>query len=264
MLIAVAGGTGTAGRAVVAEALTRGHQVRILSRHRPAELASGVEHSVVDAFSGEGLAGSLSGAAALVDTLDGKFGNAQKSLPGASERLLAAARSAAVPRAVLLSIIGSDLSSYSYYQTQAERASLYLADDIGAVVYATQFHQLVGSIFAAIPGVIPVIAGASFQPVSVESVAVKILDAVEAGPGASGSVELGSGGSAAKVRRVAGPELLSMDELAAQWKAAGNRGVRLRMPLPGEFGRFLRSGKNLALDAAEPGQTFAQWLVARS
>lgn len=259
MLIAVAGGTGTAGRAVVAEALARGHQVRILSRHRPLELASGVEHSVVDAFSGEGLADSLSGAAALVDTLDGKFGKAQKSLPGASARLLEAARSAAVPRAVLLSIIGSDQSSYSYYQTQAERASLYLADDVGAVVYATQFHQLVGSIFASIPGVIPVIAGASFQPVSGESVAVKILDAVEAG-----SVESDSGGSAAKVTRVAGPELLSMDELAAQWKAAGNRGLRLRMPLPGEFGRFLRSGKNLALDAAEPGQTFAQWLVARS
>lgn len=249
MLIAVAGGTGTAGRAVVAEALTRGHQVRILSRHRPVELANGVEHSVVDAFSGEGLADSLSGAGALVDTLDGKFGKAQKSLPGASARLLEAAQSAAVPRAVLLSIIGSDQSSYSYYQTQAERASLYLADDAGAVVYATQFHQLVGSIFAAIPGVIPVIAGASFQPVSVESVAVKILDAVE---------------SAAKVTRVAGPELLSMDELAAHWKAAGNQGVRLRMPLPGEFGRFLCSGKNLALDAAEPGQTFAQWLVARS
>ncbi|MDR1119169.1 MAG: NAD(P)H-binding protein [Bifidobacteriaceae bacterium] len=44
MEIAVIGGTGYAGAAVVAEAARRGHQVRSVSRNRPAAQAKGVAH----------------------------------------------------------------------------------------------------------------------------------------------------------------------------------------------------------------------------
>lgn len=245
MLIAIAGGTGTAGRAVVTEAVRRGHQARIISRHAAVDLADGVSHAVADASTGAGLATAVSGADAVIDTMDAKFGKALAGLPAASERLREAAHDAGVPRTVLLSILNCEQSDYGYYRAQAARAAMYQHPAWpGSVVFASQFHNLIGSIFGALPGVIPVFSGVSFQPISVESVASALVDAAESG---------------APVTRIAGPEQFSMAELAAQWKAAGHRGARVGMPLPGSFGAFLRAGKNLESSAAVSGQSFAEW-----
>ncbi|WP_394939320.1 SDR family oxidoreductase [Psychromicrobium sp. YIM B11713] len=249
MLIAIAGGTGTAGRAVVAEALSRGHQVRVISRHRPEALLPGVSHAIADANDGGGLVDAVAGTDALIDTLDAKFGKALRALPAASGRLREAAVQAGMSRTVLLSILNCEQSDYGYYRAQAARAALYSDPrQPGSVVYATQFHNLIGSILGALPGVIPVFSGVSFQPISVESVARALVDAAESG---------------AAETRVAGPEVLSMAELSEQWKAAGHRGARLKMPLPGAFGEFLRAGKNLELGSTVPGERFAEW-AARS
>lgn len=245
MLIAIAGGTGTAGRAVAAEAARRGHQARIISRHAPVDLADGVSHAVADASTGVGLAAAVAGADAVVDTMDAKFGKALAGLPAASERLREAAHHAEVPRTVLLSILNCEQSDYGYYRAQAARAAMYQHPAWpGSVVFASQFHSLISSILGALPGVIPVFSGVSFQPISVESVASALVDAAESGT---------------PVTRVAGPAQFSMAELAVQWKAAGHRGVRLTLPLPGAFGAFLRAGKNLDAAAAVPGQSFAEW-----
>ncbi|AJT41629.1 SDR family oxidoreductase [Psychromicrobium lacuslunae] len=251
MLIAIAGGTGTAGRAVAAEALRRGHQVRVISRHAPAgsaALASGTSHAVADASTGEGLAAAVTGVDALIDTMDAKFGKALAGLPAASERLREAAHDAGVSRTVLLSILNCEQSDYGYYRAQAARATMYQRPAWpGSVVFASQFHNLIGSIFGALPGAIPVFSGVSFQPISVESVASALVDAAESG---------------SSVTRIAGPGQFTMAELAAQWKVAGHRGVRLSLPLPGAFGAFLRAGKNLDASSAVPGQSFAEWAQA--
>jgi hypothetical protein len=63
---------------------------------------------------------------------------------------------------------------------------------------------------------------------------------------------------------VAGPEVLTMRELAAQWKSTLRRkGFILPVPLPGSFGSFLRAGKNLAPQHVTGVVTFRQWLLAR-
>ncbi|NYE95173.1 uncharacterized protein YbjT (DUF2867 family) [Psychromicrobium silvestre] len=278
LLIAVAGGTGTAGRAVVAEALSRGHQVRVISRHLPGQTVDGVSYAVADAATGVGLAEAVSGVDVVVDTMDAKFGKALKTLPAASERLREAAHDAGVQRTVLLSILNCEQSDYGYYRAQAARAAMYLHPAwSGSVVYATQFHQLIASILGAVPGLIPVFPGVSFQPISVQAVATALVDAasvdavsVDAASADAASADAASADAAsvdaaetgARLTRIAGPEVLEMSELTQLWKAAGHRGARVRVPLPGAFGDFLRAGKNLAPDAAVPGPSFAEWLAS--
>src|SRR5690242_21355759 len=80
MRLLVAGGTGTAGRAVVAEAVARGHEVRVLTRgdvarSQPAEAgttplgaaAGGATLVRGDLVSGSGLTAALEGVEAVVD-----------------------------------------------------------------------------------------------------------------------------------------------------------------------------------------------------
>ncbi|SKC76028.1 SDR family oxidoreductase [Krasilnikoviella flava] len=78
--IAVVGGTGQAGRAVVREAVARGHAVRVVSRRRPGDLEpspAGVAHHAADLLAddeaqvADALAAAFDGAHAVVDTSNG-------------------------------------------------------------------------------------------------------------------------------------------------------------------------------------------------
>ncbi|MDJ0358064.1 NmrA family NAD(P)-binding protein [Paenarthrobacter sp. PH39-S1] len=260
VLIAVAGGTGTAGRMVVAEAARRGYGVRSLSRHLPApdhpSRMEGPEYVVADAASGEGLAEALAGADLLIETLDAKIGAALKILPATSGRLLRAAAAAGVGRAVLLTIANAGNADYGYYKVQAARARQYERAQLPtSVVAATQFHDLVAGIFSsgARYGLVPVIRGVSFQPIATADVARALVDAAvdDAAPAHS-------------TRTIGGPEVLTMRQLVQQWKAAtGRKGMTTPLPLPGSLGRFLRQGGNLVPEHAGGTVTFSQWLDSR-
>jgi uncharacterized protein YbjT (DUF2867 family) len=67
--IAVPGGTGTLGRAVVEELVGRGHAVRVLSRRAPRRPPPGSTHHEVDLATGAGLDAALAGVDAVVDAL---------------------------------------------------------------------------------------------------------------------------------------------------------------------------------------------------
>lgn len=258
VLIAVAGGTGTAGRAVVAEALRRGLEVRALSRHPPPSdspaRVPGATYLQADAGTGLGLHSALTGADVVVETLDNKSGAALKAMPATTANLLRAAQTAGVRRAVLLSIVNSDQSDLGYYRIQAERAALYQGSTYETVtIYATQFHELMAGIFTAGAkvGLIPTLRGVSFQPIAAADVARALLDAATRDvPEQHSRVVVG------------GPDVLTMRQLARQWKSGSHRrGVILPVPLPGSFGRFLREGRNLAPEAAMDGISFADWVA---
>lgn len=105
MMIAVAGGTGLAGRAVVEEAVAAGHRVRSLSRHLPAadKRVAGADYLQADFRTGDGVAAALEGVDAVVETMDARSGAALRSLPVMSVAVLAAAAKAGVGRSILLS-----------------------------------------------------------------------------------------------------------------------------------------------------------------
>lgn len=256
--ICVAGGTGQVGREVVRLAVDAGHQVSVLSRHVPdagsAGHHDGVTYFAGDVTTGAGLAAAVAGADVVIDCLEGQFGKAQKQFADGGGRLLAAAVAQGVRRAVLLSIINCDLSTFPYYVSKAAKEGKYAEAALEtAVVRATQFHGLGAGIFAAGArvGLIPVFKGVAFQSISPADVAGELLAVALADSPATGEW----------VRTVGGPEVLPMRSMAEQWKATtGSRGRIISVPLPGSMGAFLRAGHNLVPEHAVGTETFVSWL----
>lgn len=260
--ICVAGGTGEVGREVVRQALSRGHAVAVLSRNPPPEGSpehhDGATYFRADVTTGEGLAEALAGADVVVDCLEGKSGKALRRLAAGGALLLAEAIAAGVRRAVLLSIINCDQSTYRFYRSKADKERVYARSQLETVtVRATQFHSLVAGLFAAGSrvGLIPVIRGARFQTISPADVAAALVEAAVEAPA----------GDRHSLRTVGGPEIEDMRVLARTWKrVTGARGVVAVFPLPGSMGRFLREGRNLAPGERHGCETFEGWLEKRT
>ncbi|TFB49534.1 SDR family oxidoreductase [Cryobacterium tagatosivorans] len=253
----VVGGTGLAGRAVVAAAVARGLRVRVLSRRPPGPDAqgriTGAEYRAGDIRTGAGLREALTGARALIDTTNG-FGRADRpTLTDGARRLTEAAAAAGVERAVVLSIVNVDRSSFGYYRAKAEQERLYLGAGLSArVVRATQFHDFVATFCHLAPfGLATAIRRVRFQPIAVEDVAVVLVDQA-----------LDPAAAPERTMVIGGPLAHTTGELAALWqKARGRRGPVIPVPLPGQLGRFFRAGLNLAPDHRAGTVTFEEWLA---
>ncbi|MFJ5954817.1 SDR family oxidoreductase [Paenarthrobacter sp. NPDC092416] len=256
--ICVAGGTGQVGREVVRLALAAGHTVSAVSRRVPAPDSAnhhdGATYFAGDVTTGDGLAAALTGTDVVIDCLEGQFGRAQKQFADGGARLLAAAHQAGAGKAVALSIINCDLSTYAFYVSKADKERVYATSPLETVVVrATQFHSLVAAIFAAGAKVrlIPTFKGAKFQSIAPDDVAAALLEAALEGP----SPELH------RLRTVGGPEVLTMRDMAEAWKAAtGAHGKVLELPLPGPMGAYLRAGHNLIPGQRYGRETFVSWL----
>ena len=241
MLIAVAGGTGTLGSRVVTALRERGHDVRALSRHVP--------DFPVDLATGTGLPGAVQGCDVVIDA-----SNAIKrdALVGGTERLLAAAENAEVGHVIGISIVGCEKAPMSYYKAKVEQEKVVEGSTTPwTMVRATQFHGLIGGMFAAATrfGVLPLLA-APLQTVDPADVAAAISDVVERSP-LQASVS------------VAGPEIEDARALARRWKAAsGSHALPVRIGVPGALGAALRAGA-LTTDAPDVRGTvtFDAWLA---
>ncbi|WP_445153760.1 SDR family oxidoreductase [Arthrobacter sp. Hor0625] len=260
--ICVAGGTGQVGREVVRQAILVGQRVAVLSRNPPAPGTpghiAGVDYFRADVATGDGLDAALAGADVVIDTLEGRSGKALKNFADGGARLLAAAQDAGVSRAVLLSIVNCDRSSFGYYRSKAAKERAYQQSGLETVVLrATQFHSLLAGIFAAGSKLrlIPVFKGARFQPIAAAEVASALIDAALEAPS----------GVRHGVRTIGGPEILEMRELAVTWQqATGSRGRVVELPLPGGMGKYLRAGDNLVPEERHGTQTFRGWLAMRA
>ncbi|WP_138442350.1 SDR family oxidoreductase [Sinomonas susongensis] len=254
-LLAVAGGTGQAGSAVVLEALARGYEVRAFSRRLPPPAAAveGVEYVVADAATGVGLAAALDGAEVLVDALEGRGRAAQRAFPEAGRRLLAAAHGSGVRRAVMLSIAQCDQIGFGYYRSKVAKEKAYDAAKVPtAVVRASQFHSLLAELFAygSRFRVVPSVRRARMQPIDVADVARALVEAAAEEAGGH------------TLRTVSGPETRPVHDFAQEWKTAvGSTAGIIDLPVPG---RFFSEGRNLAPGTAFGTTTFAQWLESHS
>ena len=259
--LCVAGGTGQVGREVVRLAVSAGHQVSVLSRNVPpvgsAKHLEGATYFAGDVTSGDGVAAAVSGADVVIDCLEGQFGKAQKQFADGGGRLLAAAHRAGVRKAVALSIINCDLSSFSYYASKAAKERKYAESPLKTVVVrATQFHGLAAKIFAtgAKVRLIPTFKAARFQSIAPADVAAALLEAAVGESRDESQAEH-------IVVTIAGPETLTMREMAESWKSVqGTRGKIIELPLPGPMGDFLRAGHNLTSEQPYGRETFVSWL----
>ena len=247
MRIAIVGGTGTLGRPVAAELSERGHEVRVLSRHAP-------EYQV-DLTTGAGLAAALDGCQVVVDASSSPPRTAAAVLVAGNRRLLDAGREAGVEHHVCVSIVGCDRLPIGYYGVKTKQEGVVVRGPLAwTIVRATQFHELLAGFFGAAArfGVVPAVRGV-LQPIAAADAAHAVAD-VAVGEPRRGRIE------------VAGPEVVSIGDLAATWRrAAGRRALLVPLPVPGRIGRGLRDGW---LTAAQPDVrgtvTFAAWAESQS
>lgn len=243
MRVAVVGGAGTVGRHVTAELSRRGHDVRVLSRRS--------RRFPVDLASGAGLAAALEGCEAVVDASSSQRRARQVMVTG-SQRLLAAEQKAGVGHHVCISIVGCRQAPVGYYRAKADQEQVTERGPVPwTIVRSTQFHELVGRVFAAAARfrVLPA-PDLPMQPVAAAEAGRMIADVAEAYP-YRGRVS------------VAGPQVATARELARTWLAGtGRPAAVVRVPLPGRTGEVLRHGALVPPQPDATGEvTFAGWLA---
>jgi len=254
MNIAVPGGTGMLGRAVVDELVRRGHHVRVLTRTPPRHPQVGTTHHVVDVATGAGLDEALAGVDAVVDATNTP-GSGRKAWPvvvDGTRRLLEAEARAGVGHHVAISIVGIDKVPFSYYRAKLAQEQLVETGPVPwSIVRATQFHELLDLAFATTARARLVPASAfPVAPVDPRFVAGILADAAEAGPGG-------------RLAPVAGPDVAPVGELARAWaQARGRRVLALPVPLRPRARRALMDGALVpAADSAiTGGPSFGAWL----
>jgi uncharacterized protein YbjT (DUF2867 family) len=251
MKVAVAGGTGVLGKPLVAELVARGDEVLALSRTAPRKLPDGASHQRVDLTTGDGLAEALSGVEVIVDASNSRTPRrAAPVMVEGAKRLLRAGAEAGAQHYVGVSIVGCERVPMAYYKTKVEQEEAITAGPIPwSLLRATQFHTLLDHLFKQDARFGIVRAGsARFQPVDAPVVAERLAAAAHADP-------------AGLLPDVAGPEVLTLSELATAWRRAGHRALPLRFPMIGPIGRPLREGALCNPDAAAGGRTFEEWLA---
>ncbi|MFI9486128.1 SDR family oxidoreductase [Promicromonospora sp. NPDC052451] len=239
MRIAVAGGTGVAGRLVVDELRTRGHVPVVLSRGQG-----------VDLLTGAGVDRALEGAEAVIDVsnvITMRKAVAVGFFDRAGRHLLDAARRAGVGHLVTLSIVGVDRVRNPYYDGKLRQEEIVRDGSVPwTILRATQFHEFAGQMLGSVAGPVAVVPTARVQPVAVREVAQALADLV---------VEP----ARAMAPEFAGPQVESLADMARRLMAAGRARRRPVLPvyLPGGMSR----GGLLPTGQGPRGtQTFAEWL----
>lgn len=244
--IAIAGGTGRLGGAVVTQLADRGHHARIVSRHpRPAGDPGTHPWATVDYSSRAGLADAFDGVDAIVLAT-----GALRDAPAV--RAVAHAAPAGTPL-VYISIVGIDDVPMPYYRQKllGERAVI----DSGlpwTILRATQFHTLAASMLGALakPPVMLVPKGVTAQPVSHVEVAARLADAATAEP-------------AGRLPDMGGPEVAPLEEFARMYLDATGLSRRVvPVTLPGRMMAALTAGALTTPDHRDGHQTFGEFLAA--
>jgi uncharacterized protein YbjT (DUF2867 family) len=251
MKVAVVGGTGVLGRPVVAELAARGDEVVALSREPGRTMPEGVSHQRADLTTGDGLAEALAGVEVMVDASNSSTPRrAAPVMVEGTKRLLRAGAEAGARHYVGVSIVGCERVPMAYYKVKVEQEEAIGAGAIPwSLLRATQFHTLIDYLFKQDARFGIVRSGsARFQPIDPPLVAERMAGAAHADP-------------AGRLPDVAGPEVLTLSELAKAWRQAGHRALPLRFPMIGPIGRPLREGALCNPDAAAGGRSFEQWLA---
>jgi uncharacterized protein YbjT (DUF2867 family) len=250
MKVAVVGGTGVLGKPLVAELASRGDEVRVLSRSAPARLPGGASHWRVDLTGDAGLAEALAGIEVVVDASNSNPRDAGPVLVEGTQRLRRAGAEAGVRHHVGVSIVGCDLVPIAYYKVKVEQEEAIAAGEgPWSLLRASQFHSLIAWAFGQAGRFRVVPSGsARLQPIDAAVVAKRLAEVAHAEP-------------AGRLGDLAGPEVLTLSELARAWRRAGHRALPLRVPMVGPIGRPLRKGALCNPAAAGGGPTFEQWLA---
>ncbi|GAA1709258.1 SDR family oxidoreductase [Nonomuraea bangladeshensis] len=242
MRIVVVGGTGLIGSRLVRLLTAAGHDAVPRSR------ATGV-----DLLTGQGLPEALAGADAVVDlTKPPAFDDTSPAFFRATMgHLLAAADSAGVGHAVILSIVGADqVPGLAYYRAKVLQEDLLKAGPVPySIVRSTQFFEFIDTVVSWTSDEDTVrLPPTLLQPVAGDEVA-RVVAGVVVGTPLRGTIDL------------AGPEVLPLDELGRITLAArGDHRTVVTDDGAGLYaaaqGRALVAGEGAVITAT----TYGEWL----
>lgn len=243
--ILITGASGGLGALLMPLLRERGHTLRALSRRAH----DGAAWRVGDTVRGSGLDEAVDG----VDTVVHLAGGARGDDVG-TRNLAAAAAGAGVRHLLMISVVGADRMPIGYFRAKASAERELAASGVPwTVLRAAQFHTFVARAVRGMTALPLAVAPRDlrFEPVAGEEVAARLADLVASGP-------------AGRAADLAGPEVLTAEELVRQWMRARSlrRGI-LRPSIPGAVGRAYREGANLAGEGADRGhRTWAESLGA--
>jgi uncharacterized protein YbjT (DUF2867 family) len=242
MKVAVAGGTGLAGR----------HVIELLSAagHEPVALA---RSTGVDLLTGAGLDAALAGAEVTIDVSNVTTLKRAESVgffERAGRNLLDAAARAGVRHHLALSIVGIDRVRSGYYQGKVRQEELIREGAVPwTVLRATQFHEFVEQLLGQVPGPVAFVPRLTVQPIAVREVAEAL-------------VALAGGEPQQAAPDLAGPRIEALPDLARRLIRTGT--VRRRPLVPIWLPGAMATGGLLPTGPGPRGtQTFEQWLTER-
>jgi uncharacterized protein YbjT (DUF2867 family) len=241
MKIAVAGGTGVAGRPTVDALRALGHEPVVIARS-----------AGVDLVSGKGLAEALTGTDAVIDTTNINAISARASIgffEATARNLTQAAELAGVGHIVALSIIGIDRVPVGYYQGKLRQEQALRASGVPVSILRTaQFHEFPVQYLARTKRRFVIVPKMRTQPVAVREVAAALA-----------RIAVGSPIAAAEL---AGPrEEVLADMVRQVIRARGGGRQVIEVRVPGRAGQAMAAGGALPDEPGQRGrQTFAEWL----
>jgi uncharacterized protein YbjT (DUF2867 family) len=243
MRIAVIGGSGLVGRAVLDVIERDGHDAVAVSRS-----------TGVDVLAGDGLDEALVGCNAVIDVLntaDTDPDGPRRFFTTTTRNLVAAEQAAGVSHHVLLSIVGVDrIRGNPHYVGKQHQERLVRSGPVPAtIVRATQFHDFAGMVVSwTRDGDSAFVPPMLVQPIDVRDVAETL-------------VEVASGPPRRHLLDVAGPEKQALVDMARRTLAARGEGVRLTTGWAAPFGVEMAGDVHLpGAGARIAPTTFDDWL----
>jgi uncharacterized protein YbjT (DUF2867 family) len=246
MKITIIGGSGLIGSKLVTKFKALGHEVLAAS-----------PRSGVNAFTGEGLAEAVQGAAVVVDVANSpSFADAAvlEFFSTSTRNLLAREAAAGVGHHVALSVVGTEgLPESGYLRAKLAQERLIRHSSIPySIVQATQFFEFVGAIAdAATVGKKVHVPPVFFQPIAAEDVAAAVA-----------RVALGK--PLNNILEIAGPDRFRFDECLRQGLSARKdpREV-VTDPSARYFGAPLKERSLVPREGAQLGPTHFEDFLAR-
>jgi len=242
MRVAVAGGTGVAGRWTVEALRAAGHEAIAISRSAGADLVTG-----------EGLDEALAGADVVIDasntTSAGKRGSTE-FFEATARTLMRTAVAVGVRHIVVLSIIGLERVPYGYYQGKLRQEEVLRQSTVPvSILRAAQFHEFPGQYLAKMPGPVVLVPRWRAQPVAAREVGLALARIAVGNPVA--------------MTELAGPrEEIMTDMIRRVVRARAERRLVVSVRLPGATGKAMAAGGGLPDKPGLRGtQTFADWVT---
>ncbi len=242
MKIAVAGGTGVAGRWTVDALRAGGHEAIVIARSAGADLVTG-----------EGFEAALAGVDAVIDATNVASTGKRVStefFEATARTLMRTAATAGVRHIVALSIVGIDRVPYGYYQGKLRQEQVLQDSPVPvSILRAAQFHEFAGQYLAKVPGPVVIVPRWRAQPIAAREVGAALARIAAGDPVA--------------MSELAGPrEEIMADMIRQVVRARGDRRLVVSVRVPGAAGRALAAGGGLS---GRPGlrgtQTFTDWVT---